>query len=107
MNKPLPKELRNCQPYLEKELEFLEGVRAVLALGKIACDAYLRVVSQALDFPPRSKFPFAHGASYALPRGLPRLFASYHPSQQNTQTGKLTPQMFRKVLTEIRRYVAS
>jgi uracil-DNA glycosylase family 4 len=107
MNKPLPNELRSCRPYLEKELELLESVRAVLALGKIAFDTYLRVVSQGSDLPARSKFPFAHGASYVLPGALPRLFASYHPSQQNTQTGKLTPQMFRKVLTEIRRYVAS
>jgi uracil-DNA glycosylase family 4 len=106
-NKPLPKELRNCQPYLERELGLLKRVRAVLALGKIAFDAYLRVVSRGRDFPPRSKFPFAHGASYALPGGLPRLFASYHPSQQNTQTGRLTAQMFSKVLADIRRYLAS
>jgi uracil-DNA glycosylase family 4 len=90
-NKPLPKELRNCQPYLERELELLECVRAVLALGKIAFDAYLRVVSHGCDFPPRSKF----------------LFASYHPSQQNTQTGRLTPQMFRQVLADIHRYLGS
>ena len=106
-NKPLPEELRNCQPYLERELELLECVRAVLALGKIAFDAYLRVVSQSRDFPPHSRFAFAHGASYALPGGLPRLFASYHPSQQNTQTGRLTPQMFGKVLADIHRYLAS
>ena len=104
-NKPLPKELCNCQPYLERELALLRRVRAVLALGKIAFEAYLRVVSQGRDLPPRSKTRFAHGASYALPGGLPRLFASYHPSQQNTQTGRLTPQMFRKVFTEIHRYL--
>jgi uracil-DNA glycosylase family 4 len=106
-NKPLPKELANCQPYLERELALLKRVRAVLALGRIAFDAYLRVVSRRHNFPSRAEFPFAHGASYALPDGLPRLFASYHPSQQNTQTGRLTPQMFRKVLAEIRRYLAS
>lgn len=105
-NKPLPLEARNCRPYLERELEILKRVRAVLALGKIAFDAYLRVVSEGRDFPPRSQFPFAHGASYALPGGLPRLFASYHPSQQNTQTRRLTPQMFRAVLGDIRRYLA-
>jgi uracil-DNA glycosylase family 4 len=102
-NKPLPMELCNCQPYLERELELLKRLRAVLALGKIAFDAYLRVVSGGRNFPPRSKFPFAHGASYALPGGLPRLFASYHPSQQNTQTGRLTPQMLHGVLVDIRR----
>jgi uracil-DNA glycosylase family 4 len=106
-NKPLPKELGNCQPYLERELALLKRVRAVLALGRIAFDAYLRVVSRGHDFPSRAEFPFAHGASYTLPDGLPRLFASYHPSQQNTQTGRLTPQMFRKVLDDIRRFLAS
>lgn len=106
-NQPLPKELRNCQPYLERELELLRRVRAVLALGKIAFEAYLRVVSESRDFPPRSRFRFAHGVNYMLPGGRPRLFASYHPSQQNTQTGRLTPQMFRNVLSDIHHYLAS
>ena len=100
-NKPLPEELRNCQPYFEKEIEFLKRVRAVLALGRIAFDTYLRVVAGRPGFPPRSSFQFAHGAGFALAGGLPRLFASYHPSQQNTQTGRLTPQMFRRVLDDI------
>lgn len=106
-NKPLPQELRNCRPYFEKELELLKQVRAVLALGRIAFDSYLRAVGSRKDFPPRSLLRFAHGASYQLPGGLPRLFASYHPSQQNTQTRKLTPAMFRKVLNDIRRFLAS
>ena len=104
-NKPLPQELRNCQPYLESELEFLAGVRAVLALGRIGFDRYLAVVGEQVDLPPRSKMPFAHGASYALPGGLPRLFASYHPSQQNTQTGKLTRAMMHHVLAGIDKYL--
>ncbi len=53
----------------------------------------------------RASFRFAHGASYELPWGLPRLFASYHPSQQNTQTGKLTPEMMRAVFEDIRRFL--
>jgi hypothetical protein len=69
-------------------------VRAVLALGRIAFESYLRVAGNRHDFPRRSSFRFAHGGSYQLPGGLPRLFASYHPSQQNTQTGRLTPEMF-------------
>lgn len=101
-NKPLPRELRNCQPFLEEELRLLEQVRAVLALGKIAFEAFLRVVWDSQTFPRKSDLRFAHGVSYELPRGLPRLFASYHPSQQNTQTGRLTPPMLRKVLTGIR-----
>ena len=106
-NKPLPSEARNCQPYLEAELRLLDRVRAVLVLGRIAFESYLRVVSsQRKEFPPRSKFTFGHGASFALPGGLPRLFCSYHPSQQNTQTGRLTPAMFKTVLDEIRVYLA-
>jgi uracil-DNA glycosylase family 4 len=105
-NKPLPEESRRCQPYFERELELLKRVRAVLVLGRIAFDAYLRVVSQRHDFPRRSAFRFAHGASFTLPEGLPRLFCSYHPSQQNTQTGRLTPEMFQKVLNDVRRFLA-
>lgn len=104
-NKPLPQELRNCQPYLERELELLGRVNAVLALGKIGFDRYLTVVAGHVDLPPRSKMPFGHGASYELPGGLPRLFASYHPSQQNTQTGKLTRAMMRKILRDIDRFL--
>ena len=84
LNKPRPEELRNCQPYLESELQILTQVRAVLVLGRIALDAYLRVVAQREGFPRRSSLVFSHGASFALPQGLPRLFCSYHPSQQNT-----------------------
>lgn len=100
-NQPTPKELRNCQPYLEQELRLLGRARAALVLGRIAFDAFLRVVSNRRDFPPRAFFKFAHGASFTLPDGLPRLFCSYHPSQQNTQTGRLTPTMFRAVLNDI------
>jgi uracil-DNA glycosylase len=104
-NKPRPSELRNCQPYLEKELELLERVRVVLALGRVAFETYLRVLRRHEGFPPPSSFRFAHGVSYALPGGLPRLFASYHPSQQNTQTGKLTPEMMRTVFKDIRLFL--
>ncbi len=106
-NRPLPQELRNCQPYLERELAILRRVRAVLVLGKIAFDAYLRIVGGGPDFPPKSTFRFAHAASFELPRGLPRLFCSYHPSQQNTQTGRLTPGMFQRVLNDIREYLGA
>ncbi len=105
-NKPTPPELRNCRPYLDKELELLKQVRAVLALGRIAFDSFLRVAAARGDLPPRSSLPFAHGTSYELGKGLPRLFASYHPSQQNTQTGRLTPLMFRIVMSEIRDYLS-
>ena len=106
-NKPRPEELRNCQPFLERELQLMTRVRAVLALGRIAFDAYLRVAGNRPDFPPRSTFRFAHRASFALPGNLPRLFCSYHPSQQNTQTGRLTPAMFKLVLDDIREFLSS
>jgi len=122
-NKPLPDELRSCQPYLERELQLLPRVRAVLALGRIAFDAFLRLVYSTVGrqrgsavlkgeateeaLPPRSAYRFAHGAIHVLPKGLPRLFASYHPSQQNTQTGKWTPEMLRRVLEDIRQFIVS
>jgi uracil-DNA glycosylase family 4 len=104
-NKPLPRELRNCQPYLEREFEILKRVRAVLVLGRIAFDAYLRVVRERADVPRKSSYQFAHGASFEMPGGLPRLYCSYHPSQQNTQTGRLTPKMFQRVLNDICDYL--
>jgi len=103
-NTPTPDEARRCRQWLQGELALLKGVRAVLVLGKIAFDAYLKTVWRS-GFPPHSSLRFAHGASYALPGGLPHLFASYHPSQQNTQTGRLTPAMMTAVLSDIRRFL--
>jgi uracil-DNA glycosylase len=104
-NRPLPPELRNCRRYLLEELRLLGSVRAVLALGRIGFDAYWRSVAPHTSVSQVSSYRFAHGASYALPGGLPRLFASYHPSQQNTQTGRLTAEMFGRVLEDIRRFL--
>jgi len=103
-NKPLPSELLNCRPYLERELEILRP-RAVLALGRIAMLAYLAALKRAGKIQTFAKFPFAHGASFEFPPGLPRLFLSYHPSQQNTFTGKLTQAMLVRVLSDIRRFL--
>jgi len=103
-NKPLPEEIRNCTPYLESELDLLRP-RAVLALGRIAFDAYLRILKQRAALDRTSQFKFSHGASYHLPNPLPRLYASYHPSQQNTQTGRLTPAMMASVLRQIRTFL--
>lgn len=105
-NKPLPSELANCRPYFERELEILRP-HAVLALGSIAMHAYLSVVKDRGDIPRLAAYPFAHGASYEMPGELPRLFASYHPSQQNTFTGKLTEAMLVAVLRKIRRCLES
>jgi uracil-DNA glycosylase family 4 len=106
-NKPSPQELRNCQPFMERELELLTHVRAVLVLGRIAFDSYLRVLGKREGFPRRSTLVFSHGASFTLAADLPRLFCSYHPSQQNTQTGRLTPEMFQQVLRDISKFLDS
>jgi len=79
--------------------------RAILALGGIAMRAYLGLLKERGAIQSAAAYRFAHGASYALPGGLPRLFASYHPSQQNTFTGKLTPAMLARVLRDIRRFL--
>jgi uracil-DNA glycosylase len=105
-NKPLPSELANCAGYLAKEFELLKP-RAVLALGAIAFHAYLRLLVHRGKIVSRAPYRFAHGAEFTLPADLPLLFASYHPSQQNTQTGRLTAQMFYRVLLQIRRAVTA
>ena len=103
-NKPRPSELANCQPYLERELELLRP-RAVLALGSIAMRALLALLRERGKLPKRAAFEFKHGAKHELGPGLPRLFVSYHPSQQNTFTGKLTEKMLTSVLRKIRRFI--
>lgn len=105
-NKPLPSELANCRPYFEAELQLIRP-RAILALGSIALRAYLGMLKERGDIESFAAFPFRHGASYRLPGRLPRLFASYHPSQQNTFTGKLTEAMLVRVLRDIRRFLLS
>jgi uracil-DNA glycosylase family 4 len=105
-NKPLPEELANCRPYFEKDLVLLRP-RVVLALGGIAMRAYLGVLKGRGQISSHAEFPFGHGVSYALPGELPRLFASYHPSQQNTFTGKLTEEMLESVLREIAAFLGS
>ncbi|HLW44163.1 MAG TPA: uracil-DNA glycosylase, partial [Candidatus Acidoferrales bacterium] len=96
-NKPLPSEFQNCRPYLEAELDILKP-KAILALGGLALTAYLRTVKNRGLISTRARFPFRHGAVYKLPGRLPRVFTSYHPSQQNTFTGRLTHAMLTRVL---------
>jgi uracil-DNA glycosylase family 4 len=103
-NKPLPSELDNCRPYLETEIGLLRP-RAILALGGIAMRVYLGILKRSHKIEGFARFPFGHGASYELGDGLPRLFVSYHPSQQNTFTGKLTEKMLESVLREISRFL--
>src|SRR5712692_6752912 len=103
-NKPLPSEIENCRGYLERELEILQP-RAVLALGKIAWDAYLDILKRSRIIPSRAAYVFAHGAEAKLPLPYPRLFGIYHPSQQNTQTGRVTPAMYAQALKHIRQFL--
>lgn len=90
-NKPTPGELRNCRPFLERELELLANVQVVVALGKIAFDTYLGILKDRGAIKRLGDFRFGHDVLYD---GLhPALLGSYHPSQQNTSTGKLTQAM--------------
>jgi uracil-DNA glycosylase family 4 len=101
-NRPLPEELDNCREYLERELALLPQGTVLVALGGLAFAACLKVLARAGSDLPRPRPKFAHGAEYRI--GDHVLLASYHPSQQNTFTGKLTPAMLRQVL---RRAVAA
>jgi uracil-DNA glycosylase len=103
-NKPLPSEILNCREYMEREIDILRP-RAVLALGKIGWDVFLGIMKHRGAIPARVGYRFAHGAEVDLPEAGMRLFGVYHPSQQNTQTGLLTPAMYAKVLRRIRRFL--
>jgi uracil-DNA glycosylase family 4 len=103
-NKPLPREILNCRAYLEHEMEILKP-KAILALGKIAWDGYLEILKQRGVIASRALYQFAHGAEAEVAPGLPRLFGVYHPSQQNTQTGRVTLAMYATVLRRIRRFL--
>jgi uracil-DNA glycosylase family 4 len=103
-NKPLPREIANCRGYLEREIEILKP-RAILALGKIAWDGYLEILKQRGVIASHALYKFAHGAEAEAALGTPRLFGVYHPSQQNTQTGRVTPAMYASVLRRIRRFL--
>ena len=101
-NKPSPAEMARCQPFLLEELALLGRVRVVVALGKVGWDAYLRARRAAGLRVPRPLPRFGHGAESAMPDGIV-LLGSFHPSQQNTFTGKLTRAMLRAVFRRARR----
>ncbi len=91
-NKPTPRELANCAPFLDRELAGLKRVKVVVVLGKIAFDGYLAALRRAGVLTSRNGYRFTHGARYPLPHGV-TLLCAYHPSLQNTNTGKLTRRM--------------
>jgi uracil-DNA glycosylase len=100
-NKPAPGELRNCAPWLDAEMRLLRDLRVVVCLGRIAFDGLLTHETRIGKPVARKDFPFVHGAEYTLPSGLIAI-ASYHPSLQNTNTGKLTRGMFLKIFQRAR-----
>jgi uracil-DNA glycosylase family 4 len=103
-NKPTPDEISNCRPYLLREIELLNGIAVVVALGRLAFDAAIAAIgleekeAQGRRSP---RPPFKHGAEVPLRGGI-TLIASFHPSQQNTFTGKLTEPMFDQVFSRTR-----
>jgi len=99
-NKPTREEMDNCQGYLVRELALLSSSRVVLTLGRIAFDRYRRLLQKQGARLPR--LAFQHGACYRLEPPLPALVVSYHPSRQNTQTGRLTEEMLDEVFGQIR-----
>jgi uracil-DNA glycosylase family 4 len=101
-NKPNRDEILNCRPYLVRELALFRDLKAVVALGAIAFEAYLSILQQAGAIPSRSRFRFGHGATYKTHPGGPLLVASYHPSQQNTSTKRLTAEMLRDLFGSVR-----
>jgi len=99
-NKPTPAEFRKCRPYLEREIDLLSNVSVVVALGKLAFDTYLSILQDRKIIAARTPFVFGHHREFDL---RPKLISSYHPSQQNTSTGKLTREMLREVFEHAKR----
>ena len=104
-NRPLPEEFDNCREYLVREASLVDPPRVFVALGGLAFESCLLALAASGVAVPRPRPPFAHGARYALERDV--LYASYHPSQQNTFTGRLTQRMLRTVLRRAAREAES
>lgn len=104
-NKPSREEIANCREYLERELDLLANVKVVVALGRLAFDVYLSVVRDRGLVRRRSAFRFAHNREHRIAPELPVLISSYHPSQQNTLTGRLTEAMLTAVFRRARRLI--
>jgi uracil-DNA glycosylase family 4 len=100
-NKPAPVEIRRCRPFLEREVALLPRVRVIVALGRIGFDVCRRFLSDRGV--PTGSLRFAHGAVHDLRPAAPVLIASYHPSRQNTNTGKLTEPMLDSIFQRARK----
>lgn len=98
-NKPTPGEVRTCRQYLERELALLPDVQVVVALGQLAFNVYLSILKDRGAIASRATFSFGHNVAHAT---SPLCITSYHPSQQNTSTGRLTAAMLRDVFEHVR-----
>ena len=105
-NKPSREEIANCGPYLERELDLLRNTKAVVALGRVAFDTYLGILQSRGLIRSRAGFAFGHNRVFEIAPGQPVLIGSYHPSQQNTSTGKLTEAMLEAVFRRVRKMLA-
>lgn len=105
-NKPTREEILTCRPYLVEEFSLLPNIRVVVALGGIALDAYLSILQDSGRIRARAQFRFGHGVRHSPCQDGPIVLASYHPSQQNTSTKRLTPEMLKEVFAEARRLLA-
>ena len=101
-NRPTPEEQRNCSAWLDEEIALIANLRVVVCLGRIAFDGLMGWARRTGQLPRQSGFTFGHGSEFTLPNGL-NVIASYHPSLQNTNTGKLTRPMFLKVFKRARK----
>jgi len=106
-NKPTPGEIARCRRHLTAEIAALPRVRVVVALGKIGHDAYLTHLAETAGVRPRPRPAFGHGSEARLGDGMPILLGCYHPSRQNTNTGKLTPAMMAGVFKKARKLADS
>jgi uracil-DNA glycosylase family 4 len=103
-NKPAPDEIANCSSYLDQEFAALPNVKVVVVLGKIAFDAYLNYLKRRGILKSKAGILFGHGETYKMPDDI-TLLCSYHPSLQNTLTGKLTEKMFLDVFKKAKRLI--
>lgn len=104
-NKPRPQEIQNCRRYWTQEVRLLRNVKVVLALGRVAFQTYVKFLKE--EGVETNALCFRHAAFYRMPSSYPALCASYHPSRQNTQTGRLTVMMLNDVFRKIRMFLDS
>ena len=102
-NKPTTEEINNCVPYLQYEISFMKNLKVIVALGAIAHSNILKIFSEIIQ--NKQSFPFKHGSIAKFPGDQPYLISSYHPSRQNTQTGKLTKKMFDHIWESVRQLI--